>query len=59
MMKSEVFDLLRDLPEDLDIDKFIYTLYVRCQFELGIAAADAGEEISHEEFENLSEEWLK
>ena len=59
MMKSEVFDLLRDLPEDLDIDKFIYTLYVRRQIELGIAAADAGEEISHEEFDNLSEECLK
>ena len=59
MMKSEVLDLLRDLPEDLDIDKFIYTLYVRRQIELGIAAAEAGEEISHEEFEKLSEEWLK
>jgi hypothetical protein len=59
MKKSDVLELLRDQPEDLDIDKFLYTLYVRRQIELGIAAADAGDEISHEEFEEMSEGWLK
>ncbi len=59
MKKSDVLELLRDQPEDLDIDAFLYTLYIRRQIELGIAAADAGDEISQEEFEKLSEEWLK
>lgn len=59
MKKSEILDLLRDEPEELDVDKFIYTLYVRRQIERGIAAADAGDEISAEEFERLTEEWLK
>jgi len=59
MKKSEILDLLRDEPEELDVDKFIYTLYVRRQIERGIAAADAGDEVSQEEFEQLSEKWLK
>lgn len=59
MKKSDVLELLRDMPEELDVDKFIYTLYVRRMIERGMADADAGREISHEEFERLSEEWLK
>jgi hypothetical protein len=59
MKKSELLELIRELPEDLDIDKFIYTLYVRRKIEIGIADADAGRVITHEEFEKLSEEWLK
>lgn len=58
MKKSDVLELLRDMPEDLDIDKFIYTLFVRRKIEQGLADADAGDEISHEEFVKLSDEWL-
>lgn len=59
MKKTDVLELLREQPEDLDIDRFIYTLYVRRQIEIGIAAADASDEISHEEFVELSEQWLE
>ena len=57
--KSELLEMIRELPDDVDIDKLIYTLYVRRQIEIGLADADAGRVISHEEFEKLSEEWLK
>ncbi len=57
MKKSDVLELLHDQPEDLDIDKFLYTLYVRRQIELGIAAADAEHEFSPEKFEALDREW--
>lgn len=59
MKKSELLEMIRELPDDVDIDKLIYTLYVRRQIEIGLADADAGRVISHEEFEKLSEEWLK
>ena len=57
MKKSEVLDLLRDMPEELDIERLIYLLYVRRKIELAVAAADAGEVISHEELVQQSEEW--
>ena len=57
--KVELLEIIRKLPEDIDLEKLMYTLYVRRQIEIGLAAADAGDEISHEEFEKLSEEWLE
>lgn len=57
MKKSEVLEILRDLPEDLDVDTFIYTLYVRRRIEIGIAAADAGDLVPHEEIEREMEQW--
>jgi hypothetical protein len=58
MKKAEVLKLLDEMPDEIDIEKLMYTLYVRRQIEIGIAAADAGDEISQEEFEKLSDEWL-
>lgn len=57
MRKSDVLEMLREMPEELDIDKLIYTLYVRRKIELGVAAADAGRAISHEELVRQSDEW--
>jgi hypothetical protein len=56
--KSDVIELLRDMPEEIDVDKLIYTLYFRRKIEVAEADAEAGREISHEEFEKLSNEWL-
>jgi hypothetical protein len=58
MKKSEVLEILRDQPEELDIDKLIYTLWFRRKLELAIAQADAEEGMAHEEFVQLSDEWL-
>ena len=57
MKKSEMLEMLRDMPEDLDLAALIYTLYVRRKIELAVAAADAGETISHDELVQQSEEW--
>jgi|DewCreStandDraft_5_1066085.scaffolds.fasta_scaffold02263_7 hypothetical protein len=58
MKKSEILDLLRDEPEELDVDKFIYTLYLRRKLELALVDAEAGRELSLEELERLTDEWL-
>ncbi len=58
MKKSEILELLRDEPEELDVDKFIYTLYLRRKLELALADAEAGRELSLEEFERLTDEWF-
>ena len=59
MKKSDVLELLRDEPEDLDIDKFIYTLWFRRQIELGEADIAAGRVIPHEEVVREMKTWLK
>lgn len=59
MRKVDVIDLIRDMPDEIDFQKLIHALYVRRKFELGDAAAEAGRDISQEEFERLTDEWLK
>ncbi len=55
--KSDVLELLQDQPEDLDIDKFIYTLWVRRKIERSLASPEE-EDIPHEEVERMIDEWL-
>ena len=55
--KTEVLDLLNAEPEDLDIDKFIYTLWFRSKLERALAEADAGCEVSLEEIDQMIDEW--
>ena len=59
MKKSDVIEMMRDMPDEIDIQKLICALYVRRKVEITDSDADAGREISHEEFERLTEEWLK
>ena len=58
MTKADILELPREQPEDLDIDKFIYTLHVRRKIERALEEADKDEDMSHEEFVRLSDEWL-
>ena len=57
MNKSQILELMRDLPEDLDVDQFIYTLWFRRKIERALAEADEDEGIPHGEFVRLSDEW--
>ncbi len=58
MRKRDVLEALRHQPEEFDLDKSIYTLYFRQKMSVALADADAGREISQEEFERLTDEWL-
>jgi hypothetical protein len=60
MKKAVVLDIVEELTndEEVDIDKLIYTLAFRREIDMGLAAADRGDEISIEEFERQSEQWL-
>ena len=57
MKKRDILELIRDEPEDLDVDRFIYTLYVRRKIEQGLADADAGREVSLEEIDQMIDAW--
>ncbi|MGD9714705.1 MAG: hypothetical protein AB7V46_21990 [Thermomicrobiales bacterium] len=60
MKKADVLDIVEELTNDdeIDVDKLIYTLAFRREVDKGLAAADSGDEISIEEFEQQSEQWL-
>ena len=56
--KQAVLDLLRPLPEEIDPEELMYRLYVLAKIAAGDAALEAGEILSDDEVERLSEGWL-
>lgn len=49
--KEEAKRLLDEIPEDATWDDIMYQFYVRQKIDAGLAAADAGDVVSHEEVE--------
>ena len=57
--KATVRALLERLPDDCSLDEVLYHLYVVQQVEAGLAEADAGNTIPHEEVRRqLERKWL-
>ncbi len=57
--KEELIKLIQSLPEDCNMDDLYYHLYVREKVQRGIAAVDAGQVVSREEFERRLAPWRK
>lgn len=47
--KQEVFELIKDLPDEVDIDEIIYRLYLRQKLEIAEKDVREGQLVSHEE----------
>ena len=58
MKKSDVLELLSDMPEDVDMERLLATLYLRWKIEQAEATPEE-DDIPHEEVERLSEEWSR
>jgi len=57
--KERVRDLLDRLPDDCSIDDVLYHLYVVQTIERGLADAEAGRTIPHEQVaEEMRRKWL-
>ncbi len=57
--KEQVRDLLKRLPDDCSIDDVLYHLYVVQAVERGLADAEAGRTIPHEQVaEEMRKKWL-
>ena len=48
--KEKILEMLRRLPDDIDYDRAIESIYVMSRIELGLRESDAGEGTEHEEF---------
>jgi len=47
--KQQILELMKDLPEEVDIDEIIYRLYLRQKLEVAEKDVREGRVISHEE----------
>jgi hypothetical protein len=56
--KQQVFDLIKDLPDELDIDEIMYRLYVRQKLETAEKDVQQGRIISHEEVVRETSKWF-
>jgi predicted transcriptional regulator len=56
--KDEVRDLLEKLPDEATFDEIEYQIYVLHEIREGIAEADRGELIDHEELKARMAKWL-
>lgn len=55
--KDQVRELLESLPEDASYEDIQYHIYVRQQVERGVADAEAGRLIPHEEVMKRLGKW--
>lgn len=56
--KEDVQDLLENLPDEATFDDIEYQIYVLHEIREGIAEADRGELIDHEEVKARMAKWL-
>jgi translation initiation factor 2 beta subunit (eIF-2beta)/eIF-5 len=57
--KQQVFDLIKDLPDELDIDEIMYRLYVRQKLETAEKDVQEGRIILHEEVVRETSKWFE
>ncbi len=57
--KQEVFELIKDLPEEVDIDEIMYRLYLRQKLESAEKDVRDGLLVSHEEVVKETSKWFE
>jgi predicted transcriptional regulator len=58
-LKEQALRTIEKLPDDASLDELIDRLYLTFKIEHGIAQADAGEGISHEDARQRMAQWLE
>ncbi len=59
LVKQEVINLIKSLPDDVTLEDIVAELYFKIQVDEGLRQLDEGEGIPHEEVENRMERWLR
>ena len=57
MNKELAINIIKDLPDDIDMMGIIEALYIRLEIEKGINDVENGRVISHEELKKEIETW--
>ncbi len=57
--KQQVLDMIKALPEKIDVDELMYRLYLRQKLEAAEEDVREGRLISHEEVVKETSKWFK
>jgi predicted transcriptional regulator len=57
--KQDIIDAISDLPDDATVEDAMERLYLLEGVERGIAQADAGKVVTHQEARRRMERWLR
>ncbi|MEC4685740.1 MAG: hypothetical protein VST71_08425 [Nitrospirota bacterium] len=57
--KQQVLEIVKDLPEEVDIDEIMYRLYLRQKLEAAEKDVRDGKVVSHEEVVKETSKWFK
>lgn len=57
--KKQILELVKDLPEEVDIDEVMYRLYLRQKLEAAEEDVREGRLVSHEEVMKETSQWFK
>jgi predicted transcriptional regulator len=57
--KEQMLKAIQDLPEDATVEDAMERLYLIYKVERGLAQAEAGQKVSHEEAWRRMAQWLK
>ena len=57
--KQQVLEIVKDLPDEVDIDEIIYRLYLRQKLEAAEKDVREGRVVSHEEVVKETSKWFK
>lgn len=55
--KEEILEMVRQMPDEIDIEELIYRLYLREKIEMAEADIAAGRTFSSEEIRAQAAEW--
>lgn len=55
--KAEILQLIRELPDEVDVEELIYRLYLREKLEAAEADIAAGRTVSAEELRAQAKSW--
>jgi hypothetical protein len=58
-VKGAVIELIKNLPDDADIDEIMYHLYVKQKISRGKLQRAEGHSRDHAEVEELAKQWLE
>ncbi len=57
--KKQIIDMINNFPGNVDIEEFIYRLYLKEKLIAAEENVNNGETISHEDFIKETESWIK
>jgi hypothetical protein len=57
--KQQIFDIIKDLPDEVDVDEVMYRLYLRQKLESAENDVCEGRMLSQEEVVKETAQWFK